>query len=378
MNAKTITILSIDGGGVRGIIPAVVLQYLESKLQEYDGKNARLADYFDVISGSSTGGLIAAMISTPKDDDKKRPKFDAKEIVDLYTNECQNIFPKRDLYFSLLPRSGPIYNGVYLHQLINDKLGENRLSDTLTKVVIPAYEAKTLTPIVFSTYQVNSGNEVLDAKLADICISTTAAPLYLPAYQFYNKDVEFNMIDGSVAANNPTLVAITEAVNARSKVVEHEEEHNSIPLILSLGTGVKCKSGYTPEKINNWWTLNWINNPSWNLWNGDHPIINILGDASSDMVDHYCTMFYQSRNQPHNFLRIQDSALPNDLAPFDNGDPDNMKNLKFFAEELLKKPVTRSNLPAFEREIVDQNETYEQALDTFAVKLIDIKNSRAK
>nr|XP_007160175.1 hypothetical protein PHAVU_002G299200g [Phaseolus vulgaris]ESW32169.1 hypothetical protein PHAVU_002G299200g [Phaseolus vulgaris] len=58
-----VTILSIDGGGIRGIIPATILDFLESQLQELDGPEARLADYFDVISGTSTGGLVTAMLT---------------------------------------------------------------------------------------------------------------------------------------------------------------------------------------------------------------------------------------------------------------------------------------------------------------------------
>ncbi|KAF8377522.1 hypothetical protein HHK36_030904 [Tetracentron sinense] len=71
-----ITILSIDGGGIRGIIPGTILAYLESQLQELDGEDARLADYFDVIAGTSTGGLLTAMLTAP--DDNNRPLFAAK------------------------------------------------------------------------------------------------------------------------------------------------------------------------------------------------------------------------------------------------------------------------------------------------------------
>ncbi|GKE93210.1 patatin-like protein 2, partial [Tanacetum coccineum] len=72
-----ITILSIDGGGVRGIIPGVILQYLESQLHELDGDEARLADYFDVIAGTSTGGLVTVMLTAP--DQHNRPLYSAKD-----------------------------------------------------------------------------------------------------------------------------------------------------------------------------------------------------------------------------------------------------------------------------------------------------------
>ncbi|GKU93340.1 hypothetical protein SLEP1_g6940 [Rubroshorea leprosula] len=87
-----ITILSIDGGGIRGIIPGVILTFLESELQKLDGEEARIADYFDVIAGTSTGGLVTAMLTTPNE--KNRPLFAAKDIKDFYLTHCPNIFPQ--------------------------------------------------------------------------------------------------------------------------------------------------------------------------------------------------------------------------------------------------------------------------------------------
>ncbi|CAH8359244.1 unnamed protein product, partial [Eruca vesicaria subsp. sativa] len=77
---ERVTILSIDGGGVRGVIPGVILAYLEEQLQAIDGKDARIAHYFDVIAGTSTGGLVTAMLTAPKNKDSARPLFDAKDI----------------------------------------------------------------------------------------------------------------------------------------------------------------------------------------------------------------------------------------------------------------------------------------------------------
>ncbi|KAK7849356.1 patatin-like protein 2 [Quercus suber] len=88
-----ITILSIDGGGVRGIIPATILAFLESQLQEFDGEDARLADYFDVIAGTSTSGLVTSMLTAP--DENNRPLFAAKDIKPFYLEHCLKIFPQK-------------------------------------------------------------------------------------------------------------------------------------------------------------------------------------------------------------------------------------------------------------------------------------------
>ena len=88
-----VTVLSIDGGGVRGIIPGTILAFLEAKLQELDGPGARVADYFDVVAGTSTGGLVTAMLTAP--DKEGRPLFAAKDINDFYLRHSPKIFPAR-------------------------------------------------------------------------------------------------------------------------------------------------------------------------------------------------------------------------------------------------------------------------------------------
>lgn len=89
---KLITVLSIDGGGVRGIIPATVLAFLEEELKKLDGPDSRIADYFDVVAGTSTGGLLTTMLTAPKNG---RPLFDAKDLAQFYIDESPKIFPQK-------------------------------------------------------------------------------------------------------------------------------------------------------------------------------------------------------------------------------------------------------------------------------------------
>ncbi|KAH1065633.1 hypothetical protein J1N35_030620 [Gossypium stocksii] len=93
-HGNLITVLSIDGGGIRGLIPGTILAFLESQLQKLDGEEARLADHFDVITGTSTGGLVTAMLTTPDPNNGNRPLFAAKDINDFYLEHCPKIFPK--------------------------------------------------------------------------------------------------------------------------------------------------------------------------------------------------------------------------------------------------------------------------------------------
>lgn len=141
-----VTVLTIDGGGIRGLIPGTVLAYLEEQLQELDGPEARLADYFDYIAGTSTGGLITAMLAAPADG-SRRPLFAAEGINPFYLEHGPRIFPRK---WSIAAASGPKHDGKYLRAVTRRVLGETRVRDTVTDVIIPTFDVKLVQPIIFS------------------------------------------------------------------------------------------------------------------------------------------------------------------------------------------------------------------------------------
>ncbi|KAM7510348.1 hypothetical protein LguiB_009223 [Lonicera macranthoides] len=216
IRGKMVTVLSIDGGGIRGIIPGTILAFLESKLQQLDGADTRIADYFDVVAGTSTGGLVTVMLTAPNKDN--RPIYAAKDINNFYLEHAPKIFPRksrnkfihsvRNLFGAI---KGPKYDGVYLRSLVKELLGDLSIKQTLADVIIPAFDIKRLQPVIFSTD--NAKVDVLkDALLSDICLGTSAAPTYLPGHYFETKDANgnarsFDLIDGWVAANNPVSIA---------------------------------------------------------------------------------------------------------------------------------------------------------------------------
>ncbi|XP_039052348.1 patatin-like protein 2 [Hibiscus syriacus] len=348
-----ITVLSIDGGGIRGLIPGTILAFLESQLQKLDGEQARLVDYFDVISGTSTGGLVTAMLTTPNPKEGNRPLFAAKDINDFYLQHCPKIFPQdtcccfgpaTSMVKSLM---GPKYDGRYLHGLLREKLGETRLHQTLTNVVIPTFDVKRLQPRIFSSYEVRMDPST-DALLSDICIGTSAAPTYLPAHHFQTQDStgepkEFHLIDGGVAANNPTLVAINEVTK---EIFRGNPDFFPIKptdytrfLVVSLGTGSpKYEEKYDASVAAKWGVLGWLA--------GEHstPLVDIFMDASSDMVDFHIATVFQALQSEKCYLRIQDDTLSQQMSSVDIATKENLENLVKAGEELLKKPVSVVNL----------------------------------
>ncbi|CAJ2643832.1 patatin-like protein [Trifolium pratense] len=366
-----VTILSIDGGGIRGIIPATILEFLESQLQELDGESARLADYFDVITGTSTGGLVTAMLSAPND--KQRPLFAAKDIKPFYLEHCPNIFPQHKHLGSIgkLFRSlaGPKYDGKYLHNVVREKLGEIRVHETLTNIVIPTFDIKTMQPTIFSSYKIKK-NPCMDARLSDICISTSAAPTYLPGYNFKNQDTEgntheFNLVDGGVCANNPTLVAVNEVtkqiINQNNDFYAIKPMEYSRFLIISLGTGTpKNEQKFTAKMAAKWGLLDWLTH------GGSTPLIDVFSQSSGDMVDFHLATITQALNSQHNYLRIQDDTLTGISSSVDIATKDNLEKLCQIGDKLLKKPVSKVNLETGVFEPIKKGETNEDALKRFA------------
>ncbi|KAG5065255.1 Patatin-like protein 2 [Glycine max] len=377
-----VTILSIDGGGIRGIIPATILAFLEAQLQELDGEDARLADYFDVIAGTSTGGIVTAMLTAPNDN--QRPLFAAKDIKPFYLEHCPKIFPQHSgLWGSVgkLLRSlgGPKYNGKYLQEVVREKVRETRLHETLTNIVIPTFDIKTLQPIIFSSYQIKR-SPCLDARLSDICISTSAAPTYLPAYHFNNKDSEgnmhqFNLIDGGVCANNPTLVAMNQVTK---QILNDNPDFFSIKpmeygrfLIISLGTGTpKNEQKFNAQMAAKWGLLDWLTN------SGSTPLIDVFTQSSADMVDFHLATVTQALHSENNYLRIQDDTLTGTDYSVDIATKENLEKLSQIGERLLKKPVSQINLEDGLFEPVGNGETNEDALKRFAKILLKERRLR--
>ncbi|GFS46559.1 phospholipase A 2A [Actinidia rufa] len=235
-----------------------------------------------------------------------------------------------------------------------------------------------LQPTIFSTYEVKN-KPSLDALLSDICIATSAAPTYLPAHYFETKDSdgklrEFNLIDGGVAANNPTLVAIGEVTK---QIMRGNSDYFSIDqmdygrlLVISLGTGTaKSEEKYDAEDAAKWGLLGWLTS------GGSTPLIDVFSQASSDMVDLHLSVVFQALHSEKNYLRIQDDSLTGDVSSVDVATKKNLDNLVKVGEGLLKKPVSRVNLETGLVEPSDQ-ETNEEALRRFAKILSKEKRLR--
>ncbi|KAK1263055.1 hypothetical protein QJS04_geneDACA017459 [Acorus gramineus] len=323
------------------------------------------------------------MLTAPNKDN--RPLFAAKDVKEFYLENSSKIFPQRGGLLApavniIRSVTGPRYTGKFLHEVIKEKLGDTRLHQTLTNVVIPSFDIKRLQPTIFSTYEVESKTS-LDALLSDICIGTSAAPTYFPAHYFENRDShgtvrEFNLIDGGVASNNPALLAMGEVTK---EIFKGNPDFFPIKpmdygrfLVISIGTGsAKGERKYSAKAASKWGVLGWL------VSGGSTPLVDVFMQSSADMVDIHISVVFQALHSRRNYLRIQDDTLSGTVSSVDIATKENLENLVNIGEGLLKKPVSRINLDTGIFEPIGNGEgTNEEALRRFAKLLSDERRLR--
>uniref|UniRef100_A0A0E0LJT1 Patatin n=1 Tax=Oryza punctata TaxID=4537 RepID=A0A0E0LJT1_ORYPU len=421
---KSVSILSIDGGGIRGLIPATVLNFLESELQRIDkDPNARLADYFDYISGTSTGGLISMMLAGPNKE--QRPLKSAEEIIQFYKDNGQYIFTPHEILdvmrimniLSLLEGADEAldlmaseensisslkriilyaimhskYDNDHLHEAIANVLKaagspKLELEQTLTNVVIPAFDIKDNQPVIFSTHQAKKG-ALMNPLISDVCVAATAAPTLFPPYGFTTEDghgsKEYNLVDGGIFANNPTMLAIEEIW--KRTTLEQEEflpagltsagftgkllpGQVHVPdgkfCVLSLGTGVVNHS-YTAKQAHNWGILQWFYNVS----EKTMPLLDMLSFSGGSLVDYDVALYFKSRGQEDQYLRIQDVGLKGASTSMDDATPENMNALVKIGKDLLDKKVHKIDFNTRTYKSADGAQTNREALTKLAEEL---------
>jgi len=220
-------ILSIDGGGVRGIIPSRILQEIEDRT----GKHS--SELFDAISGTSTGGMIALALTKP--DEEGDPALYAKDILNIYLHRSKEIFAKQSVCWKMQTGCGlwgSKYNRSNFDKMLEEFFGDTLLSQTVCPVFVPIYSLENYKPFISGTLFAKC-NKVNDFYLKDIAGATSAAPTFLAPKTFKspNDSIAYKGVDRGIYANNPSLIGISGVY-----LMQPDLALDSIELV-SLGTG---------------------------------------------------------------------------------------------------------------------------------------------
>ncbi|CAH0341729.1 patatin-like phospholipase family protein [Rhizobium sp. CECT 9324] len=268
-------ILSIDGGGIRGAVPAAVLTVLEDKLKAR-GKTLPLYRYFDLIAGTSTGAIIAAGLTCPKPRHPDQPVANAAMLLDLYRSKGPAIFDQS--LFRKLANLGGLFDEHYdataLEKILIDMLGKStEIAQALTKVLITAYDIHTRRAV----FMTNADPEHERFYFWQAVRGSSAAPTYFEpalvedlAARSRGEVPSIPMVDGGVFANDPAMAAYVEG----SKLGWRENGEEMI--FLSLGTGSASRK-IPYQQAKNWGAGGWISPAN------DTPLISVFmqGQAST-------------------------------------------------------------------------------------------------
>ena len=271
-------ILSVDGGGMRGLIPALVIADLERRLQAEAGPDARVADYFHMFAGTSTGGLVALSLTVPDQTGQPgRPLISAATLAEFYTADGPKIF-HRSFWHKLRTLWGfiaPKYGLGPLEEAVTRRFGtEAKLADALRELVVVAYDMTDREPYFFKRWRARD-DEARNRPLTDAALATSAAPTYFPSHEVDRHA----LVDGGVFAANPTIAAIVEALKRRT-----DEPHDLSPddlLVVSIGTGLH-ETHYSQAEVSGWGKLGWVLPKE-----GEPPILATVLGGASDGVDHW-------------------------------------------------------------------------------------------
>ncbi|MBW4683127.1 MAG: patatin-like phospholipase family protein [Microcoleus vaginatus WJT46-NPBG5] len=323
--SKYTRILSIDGGGIRGIIPGQVLVTLEEKIKNRTGNpDARIADYFDLIAGTSTGGILTCIYLCPDKKNPTRPRFTAKEAVDIYLHKGGQIFSAP--FFKKLQSLAGITDEKYpsepLERLLKDYFEDIKLSQLLKPCLITAYDIEERRARFFTQHDAIKDLEQ-NYFVRDAARATSAAPTFFEVAKITSlASKSYPYIDGGVFANNPTLCAYAEARTKLQRKPTPEDPSGGNPsakdmVVLSLGTG-DIKESYSYPQAKDWGKIQWVN-----------PIINIIMTGVAETVHFQLLQVFDTIKNPEQYLRINaDLGKNSQLAQMDNVSEDNLKDLR--------------------------------------------------
>ena len=278
-------ILALDGGGAKALFTAHILARLEEDL------GVSISDSFDLIAGTSAGGIVALALGTG---------LAPSEIVTYFKSLVETVFPSARRRWWYRPRqlTSPIYDADALRTSLEGVLGETKLGDSAKRLVIPTWDVQAGAVHIFKTPHHRRLKRDWRIPMVDVALATSAAPVYFPAARVD----DHRLIDGGVWANNPSVVAITEAVSMLE-----------VPLqairVLNVGTIDQIK--IHPKRLDRGGWLNWAK-----------PIAPLILDAGSrggqGIAEHLIGK--------DNYTRF-DASVPGELYALDSADPEDVAGL---------------------------------------------------
>jgi patatin-like phospholipase/acyl hydrolase len=326
MEKKTFKILSIDGGGIKGLYSASILASFESKT----GK--KITDYFDMICGTSTGGLIAIGLANG---------MSSQALVDLYTTKGSSIFPTSNSYFIRgFQNSYKIMRQLFfsnkhsvkpLKRILEDLFGDKTMNDSNNLLCIPSFNLTNGQPKVFKKSGRQTEHFVDNTiKLVDIALATSAAPSYYPIHKHNN----FLYTDGGVWANNPSLCGLLEALDYYVGEGKEFEDYS----ILSISS-ITTPNGWVSTSNKSKSIIGW-----------KEKMFQTALDGQSYFTDYFLLKIIPKINPKGKYIRIKSPELSKaqmNIITMDRADKKTLKTIQSLGSQVGNTFATKPEILNF-------------------------------
>jgi patatin-like phospholipase/acyl hydrolase len=294
-----IKVLAIDGGGIRGIIPAIILGAFEKALAK------PLHKVFDLIAGTSTGGIIALGLGTKCKGDGP---YTSGDLLELYVQNGPAIF-RRQLLTVIRQVFRPKYSPAALESILTKYFGDTVFSSALTNLLISSYNLQSQLPFFFKSERAKSDPDY-DWKVRDIARATSAAPTFFPPFHLQSGAQDYALVDGGVFANNPAMAAYAEARHVYPEAQQY--------LVVRVGTGDR-QDHISFAAARNWGLLPWAKQ-----------IVPVFMDSVSEAVD------YELNQLPSCAYHMFQPSLEGASNEMDDVSAENLSNLQSLANRYVQ------------------------------------------
>jgi patatin-like phospholipase/acyl hydrolase len=308
----TIAVLSIDGGGIRGMIPAAFLERLEQRTGH------AIFELFDYVAGTSTGGILTLGLGANRPG--RQSPYTAGDLMRLYQTEGSRIFSRGFLHrlISLGSFNGPKFESDGIEGVLHGYFGDTRLREARTNLLVTAYALELRCPFFFRSWQATAPATARthDFPVWEVARCTSAAPTYFAPFRATAADGQaYALIDGGVYANNPALCAWVEA---------HDRHPGDEIVVVSLGTGNENRP-IPFDRATGWGRLGWAPR-----------ILDAIFDGVSDTV-HVQLDEMLNPGAARRYFRFQQD-IPPVHQEMDDTSPENLAALRSVGEGLAEGP----------------------------------------
>lgn len=298
LGVKPKIVLSLDGGGIRGIVSLNLLAEIERRT----GK--RIAELFDLVAGTSTGAIIGLALNVPHPERAHYPKYSAAQVLEMYLDWGPDIFPAKTWHkikvLTFLKDEKYPCEGI--ENTLKKLYGQTKMSESITDLIIPTYDLEMRRPFFFKHFKNISQKGLLDVEFWKAARASSAAPTYFEPFKVNHPNgVGYHaLIDGGVFANNPGMVAYAEALSKYKK---------KRMFMVSIGTGNYLKP-YTYEVMKDLSVYKWA-----------RPIAEIMMFGGVEVADYQLSRILKPNI---NYFRLQ-TSLDHRRADFvDDASPKHM------------------------------------------------------